>query len=33
MGDPRTQAALGRWFEHTEPALTNAERLRAAGAS
>jgi hypothetical protein len=27
MGDPRMQAALGRWFEHLEPALTNAERL------
>jgi hypothetical protein len=28
MDDPRVQAALGRWFEHMEPALTNAERLR-----
>jgi hypothetical protein len=33
MGDPRMQAALGRWFEHMEPALANAERLRAAAAS
>ncbi len=28
MDDPRVQAALGRWFEYMEPALTNAERLR-----
>jgi hypothetical protein len=28
MGDPRMQAALDRWFEHLEPALTNAERLQ-----
>jgi hypothetical protein len=28
MGDPRMQAALARWFEHVEPALANAERLR-----
>jgi NAD(P)-binding Rossmann-like domain len=33
MRDPRMQTALGRWFEHMEPALTNAERLRAAAAS
>ena len=33
MGDPRMQAALGRWFEHMEPALANAERLRAAAVS
>ena len=33
LGDPRVQAALGRWFEHIEPALANAERLRAAAAS
>jgi hypothetical protein len=33
MGDPRMQAALGRWFEHMEPALASAERLRAAAAS
>jgi hypothetical protein len=30
MDDPRMQAALGRWFEHMEPALANAKRLRAA---
>jgi hypothetical protein len=30
MDDPRVQAALGRWFEHMEPALANAERLRPA---
>ena len=30
MGDPRVQAALGRWFEHMEPALANAKRLQAA---
>jgi hypothetical protein len=29
MGDPGMQAALGRWFEHMEPALANAPRLRA----
>ena len=29
MDDPGVQAALGRWFEHMEPALANAERLRA----
>jgi hypothetical protein len=28
MGDPRVRAALARWFEHMEPALANAERLR-----
>jgi putative NAD(P)-binding protein len=33
MGDPAMQAALGRWFEHMEPALANAERLRALAAS
>jgi len=33
MGDPRIQAALRRWFEHMEPALANAERLRAAAVS
>ena len=33
IGDPRMQAALGRWFEHMEPALTNAQRLRAAAVS
>jgi hypothetical protein len=34
MDDPRMQAALGRWFEHMEPALANADRLRAtAGAA
>ena len=33
LGDPRVQAALGRWFEHLEPALANAERLRSAPAS
>jgi hypothetical protein len=32
MGDPRMQAALGRWFEHLEPALTNAERLQVTAA-
>jgi hypothetical protein len=29
MDDPRMQTALGRWFEHLEPALVNAERLLA----
>jgi hypothetical protein len=29
MGDPRMKAALGRWFEHMEPALANADRLQA----
>jgi hypothetical protein len=33
MGDPRMRAALGRWFEHMEPALANAERLRATASS
>ena len=33
LGDPRVQAALGKWFEHLEPALANAERLRSAPAS
>ena len=33
MRDPRMQAALGRWFEHMEHALTNAQRLRAATVS
>jgi len=33
MGDPRIQAALRRWFEHMEPALANAGRLRAAAVS
>ena len=28
LHEPRVQAAIGRWFEHLEPALTNAERLR-----
>jgi NAD(P)-binding Rossmann-like domain len=28
MHEPRVQTAIGRWFEHLEPALTNAERLR-----
>lgn len=32
MGDPRMRAALGRWFQQMEPALTNAKRLRAATA-
>jgi hypothetical protein len=31
MDDPRVQAALGKWFEHMEPALANAERLQTAG--
>ena len=30
LGEPRMQAAIGKWFEHLEPALANAERLRAA---
>ena len=32
-GDPRIQAALGSWFQHMEPALANAERLREAAVS
>ena len=28
MDDSRMKAALGRWIEHVEPALVNAERLR-----
>ena len=28
LGDPRMQAALGKWFEHLEPALANVARLR-----
>ena len=28
IGDPRVQAALGRWFTYMEPALANAERFR-----
>jgi hypothetical protein len=31
--DPGMQAALGRWFEHIEPALSNAGRLRTAAAA
>jgi hypothetical protein len=31
--DPRVQTALGKWFEHMEPALANAERLRTAAAA
>ena len=27
MADPRMQVALGRWFEHLEPALANADEL------
>ena len=30
LGDTRMQAALGKWFEHLEPALANAARLRGA---
>jgi hypothetical protein len=30
MAEPRVQAALGTWFEHLQPALANAERLRSA---
>jgi NAD(P)-binding Rossmann-like domain len=33
MGEPRMQAAFGRWSDHMEPALANAERLRAAAVS
>lgn len=29
--DPRTQVALGRWFEYYEPAMANADRLMATG--
>jgi hypothetical protein len=30
LDDPRVQAALGKWFEHMQPALANAERLQVA---
>jgi hypothetical protein len=33
MGDPRMQEAFGRWSDHMEQALANAERLRAAAVS
>jgi hypothetical protein len=33
LDDPRVQIALGRWFEHLEPALANAPRLRATAAN